>query len=88
MRLLNKPIEVIAHYPDKGEPRPLRFRYITEEGSEVVVKIEKILEIRKEKSPDHGPMLLYRCQSRSDDRVVDFELRFLIDKLKWHLHKA
>ena len=87
MRTVNRPIEVLVTHSGEGEMRPLRFRYLRED-EEVVVSVDRILEIRREKSPDHGMTILYRCESHRENRKVQYELRFFVDKMKWHLFRV
>lgn len=87
MKTIGKPIEMIAHYKDKGEPVPIRFRYSTEEAP-VVVQVDKILETRREKNPDFGMTVIYRCQSLRDGVTITYELRFLVDRMGWQLWRG
>ena len=48
MKVLAKPIDVVAWFTKEGTPRPVRFRVTNEEESETVIKVDKILHVDRE----------------------------------------
>ena len=48
MKVLAKPIEVIAWFTKAGIPRPIRFRIANEDQGETVITVEKVLHTDRE----------------------------------------
>lgn len=86
MRIISKPIDVIASFTKEGIPTPIRFRY-QEEGEEpVVIRIEQILFKEMEKLAGNQ-MLLFRCQSMMEDTIHVFDIKYELATCKWMLFK-
>ena len=62
MKILAKPIEMIAWFTTDGSPRPVRFKIKNADESEAVIKVDKVLSKDLEKLAGNN-MLLFRCQS-------------------------
>lgn len=86
MKLIRKPIEVIALFDFEGNAVPIRFRY-EDEGQEMrVIKVSRI--IKKDKDKFAGNIMIkYTCETCDNGTVKLFELRYEIDSLKWYLYK-
>ena len=85
MRVLMKPIEMIAWFTNEGYPTPLRYR-LTDENMHKVIKVNKILFKEEEKIAGNR-MILYRCESIINDTQKIFELKYEISTCKWFLFK-
>lgn len=86
MKVLMKPIEMIAWFTNEGYPVPLRYRLIDEDMSNKVIKVNKVLFKEEEKIAGNR-MILYRCESVINDTQKLFELKYEISTCKWFLYK-
>ena len=86
MKILAKPIEMIAWFTTDGSPRPVRFKIKNADESESVIKVDRVLSKDLEKLAGNK-MLLFRCQSLIDDVAKLYELKYEISTCKWMLFK-
>ncbi len=86
MKVLMKPIEMIAWFTKDGYPIPLRYRLKDENDSNKVIKVGKVLFKEEEKIAGNR-MILYRCESLINDSLKIFELKYEISTCKWFLFK-
>jgi len=86
VKLMRKPIEVIAWFDFQGNAVPIRFRYEDENQELQVVKVDKIIKKDRNKFAGNS-MLKYTCETCDNGIAKIFELRYEIDSLKWYLHK-
>lgn len=86
VKVVAKPIEMVAWFDVKGALHPVRFRLADEEGRYRVIKIDKIINRGTEKFAGN-PMLVYRCQSIFGNEEKVYELKFEISTCKWMLFK-
>ena len=86
MKILMKPIEMIAWFTNEGYPIPLRYRLLDEDMSNKVIKVNKVLFKEEEKIAGNR-MILYRCESVINGTQKLFELKYEISSCKWFLFK-
>jgi len=86
MKVLMKPIEMIAWFKSDTYPIPLRFRLESEDKSKIVIKIDKIL-FQEEEKLGGNRMIIYRCEGIIQDLQKLFELKYEISTCKWFLFK-
>lgn len=86
MKILMKPIEMIAWFNLKEKPIPLRYRIIDENNRYRVIKVDKIIFAEEEKLAGNR-MILYRCMSRVNNLERIYELKYEIDTCRWFLYK-
>ncbi|MCM8710106.1 hypothetical protein M2651_03565 [Clostridium sp. SYSU_GA19001] len=86
MKIVAKPIEVISYTDNKGNIRPLRFRLYTEDETEKVIKVDRIVAKDLEKLAGN-PMLVFKCQSVIDNIQRQFEIKYELQTCKWVLFK-
>jgi len=86
MKIIAKPVEVIAHTNEKGEIRPYRFRLKLEGEPEKVIKIDRILSKQLEKLAGN-PMILYRCAYVENDIEKVLLLKYELNTCKWILFR-
>ena len=86
MKIVRKPVDVIAIFNRKELPMPVRVR-LEVNGQEIVTKIDRIIKVEKIKSVGKGE-IVYTCQSRLNcvDRI--YELKFLLETMEWSLYKV
>lgn len=86
MKVLMQPIEMIAWFKEDNYPIPLRYRITSEDMSNVVIKVDRILFKEEEKLAGNR-MILYRCESIVNQTQRIFELKYEISTCKWYLYK-
>ena len=86
MKVVAKPIEMVAWTDTKGNINPVRFKLIKKDESSSVIKIDKVISVDKEKFAGNN-MLVYKCQSviKEVDRM--YELKYELGTCKWILFK-
>jgi hypothetical protein len=82
MVVLNKPIEVIAHFDKNGMPRPYRFRIKDNEGTLAVYIVDKVL-FRKREAINKQTFIIVRCKGNIQDIMIEYELKFDIQNTTW-----
>lgn len=86
MKILAKPIDVVAWFTKEGIPRPVRFRIENEEEGEEVISIERILHTDREKLAGNH-MLVFRCKGVVNGVEKVFEIKYELLTCKWMLFK-
>lgn len=86
MKILAKPIEMVCWFEKTGIPHPIRFKLTAEDEREVVLKVDKVMFIDKEKLAGNE-MLLFKCQSVIKGIQRIFELKYALKTCKWFLWK-
>lgn len=86
MKVLMKPIEMIAWFTKDDYPIPLRCRLIDEDMADKVIKVNKVLFKEEEKIAGNR-MVVYRCETTINDLQRIFELKYDIATCKWFLFK-
>lgn len=81
MKVLMKPIEMIAWFTQEGVPKPIRYRL---DGN--VIKVEKVTSKSEEKLAGNR-MIVYRCQSVINGELRLFELKYELQTGKWYLFR-
>ena len=85
MKILAKPVKMIAAFDEKGVPVPLRFK-IEEDGAWSIIKIDKIIDTRAVR-PAGMDALIFLCQSEIRDTLRQYELIYRIKTHQWELYK-
>lgn len=85
MKVLNKPIEMIAHNKPDGSIRPLRFR-IMENDELKVLKIDKIFTSSIAKI-EGIPTYVFSCMVTANGINHMCEIRYDMNNTRWRLHK-
>jgi hypothetical protein len=86
MKIIAKPVEMIAHTNEKGEIRPYRFRVQLDGAPEQVINVDKIILKQVEKLAGN-PMILYKCQSMDGDDLRYFDLKYELNTCRWILFR-
>lgn len=86
MKVLMKPVEMIAWFTRDGIPSPIRYKITDEEKTEITIKVDKILR-RDEERLAGNRMVTYRCQSIIDCVERIYELKYEVSTMKWFLYK-
>lgn len=86
MKIVAKPIQVVAWFNEEGELMPVRFKIKDEDDTENVIRIHRINYCQKEKLAGNL-MLVYNCQSIVNGVHRLYELKYEINSCKWMLYK-
>lgn len=86
MKIVARPIEMVAWFTIEGIPNPVRFRIKNDDGEMDVVKIEKIVFKEREKIAGNE-MINYRCQSTISGQTKTLEIKYELSTCKWILFK-
>jgi len=81
MRVLMKPIEMIAWFTTDGVPNPIRYRI-----DDKVIRVGQVTSRSEEKLAGNR-MIIYRCQSEINGELRSFELKYELQTCKWYLFK-
>ena len=84
MKVLMKPIEMIAWFTSEGNPVPLRYRIVSEDDSYIVIKVDRVISSEEEKLAGNR-MIVYKCQSIINNIQKLYEIKYEIDSCKWFL---
>ena len=85
MKIVAKPIRMVALFSEKGAPTPLRFK-VEEEGVWQIVNVDKIVSIQPVR-PAGLDALIFRCQSEVYGTLKQYELVYRIKPHMWELYK-
>lgn len=86
LKVIAKPIDMIALFLHNGSPSPLRFRLENDDKSISVIKVDRIIEKSVEKLAGNN-MLVFRCQSLIDGQEKVYELKYEARTFRWILFK-
>ena len=86
MKIVVKPIEMVAWTDTKGNINPVRFKITKDDESISVVKIDKVICVDKEKLAGNN-MLVYKCQSVINGLDKLYEIKYELSSCRWILFK-
>jgi hypothetical protein len=86
MKVVAKPVEMVAWFTKEGMPQPVRFRMQDKEEEYITIKVDRVIQTDKEKFAGN-PMMVYTCKSfiRGTERL--FVLKYEVVTMKWMLFK-
>lgn len=86
MKVIEKPIEMICWFDEKGLQHPIKFRLKTKDGSEEVIKVNKVFFVDKDKVK-YSENLIFRCESFFNGIKRVYELKFNLPTCKWIIYR-
>lgn len=86
MKVVMKPVDMIAHFPMDGLPRPMRFHVKDENGEYLAINIDRVLT-RSEEKVGREIWLLYRCECIVNDKKRLAEFKYENRTCRWYLLK-
>jgi len=86
MKVVAKSIDMVAWFNIQGTPNPVRFRFVNDDESYRVIKIDKVVTMDREKLAGND-MLVFKCQSIVDGVQTLFEIKYEIGTCRWILYK-
>lgn len=81
MKILMKPIDMIAWFTKEGIPKPIRYKL-----DDQVIKVQQVTSKSEEKLAGNR-MIIFRCQSEINGELRLFELKYELQTCKWFLFK-
>lgn len=84
MKVVAKPIEMIALLSEEGVPQPLRFRM---DDSGKGIDVEQVAETHLGKLAGNN-MYVFTCQSEICGKLKKYEFKFELSTCKWMLFKV
>ena len=85
MKIIAKPIQVIACFFPGKDPIPYKFK-IEEEQERIEVRVEKILLV-EEQMLAGIESIVYTCQSQMHNRNTRFDLKYIKQDCQWELYR-
>lgn len=85
MKILMKPVEMIAHHTTEGSLRPIRFRFMEEEAY-VTVQVKRVITATREKINGRHT-LVFLCESAIRGVLRPYELKYDVEAMRWYLYK-
>ncbi|WP_461206270.1 hypothetical protein [Clostridium sp. DL1XJH146] len=85
MKVIAKPIDMVAWFDRDGLPHPVKFK-IEKEKSEDVKKIDRILNREKQKLAGNE-VIVYTCQSIFNNDLKIYEIKYELNYCRWILFK-
>jgi len=86
MKIVAKPIQVVAWFEENGTPHPVKFKLSAEDEQFKVIKVDRVLFKEKEKLAGNS-MIIFRCQSVIDEVERAYEIKYELGTCKWILYK-
>ena len=86
MKVVAKPISMVAWFDPKGMPHPVRFKIESEEEADVVIKVGRVVTQEKEKFCGNH-MLIFNCQSVINGAQKMYQIKYELSTCKWILFK-
>ncbi len=86
VKVLMKPIEMIAWFTQDGLPTPIRFRMEQPDGSYIVIKVAQTIS-RKEEKLAGNPIIVFTCRSQVHGIERLYEIRYELRTCKWYIYK-
>lgn len=86
MKIIAKPIEMVAWFTKDGVPTPVRFKITNKDETENTIKINRIVKTSEERLAGNR-MIIYNCLGNIEDKERQFEIKFELSTCKWILFK-
>ncbi|MBZ9624909.1 hypothetical protein G9F71_018865 [Clostridium sp. FP2] len=85
MKVVVKPIEVVAWFDKSGKIHPVRFRIENDDNTFETIAIGRVLKIDLEKLTGNY-IQVFTCQSSIDGIGKIYEIKFELKSSRWSLH--
>lgn len=86
MKILSKEIDAIVIFKKGEVPLPYKFKYSEENEEKEEIKIDRIIKTEKRRITGIET-IIYFCQSRIGDKLIQYELKYIIGECRWVLYK-
>lgn len=85
MKVIAKPIQMVASFDDKGLVRPIKFRW-QHRGENRVIQVDQIIAQQSQRIAG-TPMILFDCHSTIEDQLIYYQLKYDVTANTWILFK-
>lgn len=85
MKVICKPVDMIAWFEKNGKIHPLKFK-LTDNEENQVIKIDHVQSVQLEKLAGN-PMYVFDCQSQIKGLSKIYQLKYEVATCKWFLYK-
>lgn len=86
MKVISKPIDMVAWFNDEGILHPVIFKILGGYETISTIKVDKILNTSTEKLAGN-PMIIFTCQSIINNKQRIYEIKYELNTCKWLLFK-
>ena len=86
MKIVAKPIDVLATFCGNQKPVPYKFKVYQESGERVAVSVDKIRCVEESRLAGVDA-LIYTCQSVVCGEEKIYQLKYIIGQYRWELYK-
>jgi len=86
MKVVAKPIEMLAWFTCEGPPNPIRFKVTSEDDTFTVIKVDRVITKGLEKLAGNN-MFVFKCQSNINGAEKIYEIKYDLRTCKWILFK-
>ena len=86
MKIVAKPIDVLATFCGNRKPVPYKFKFYRESGERVAVSVDRICCVEESRLAGIDS-LMYTCQSVFDGEEKIYQLKYIIGQYRWELYK-
>lgn len=86
MKVVAKPIEMIAWFTKDGCPNPVRFRVENDDDTNTTINVDRVVTRDMEKLAGNST-IVFRCQSIIGDLERVYEIKYELGTCRWMLFK-
>ena len=86
MKIVAKPIDVVAVFAGHKKPVPYKFKYYEDSGERIAVSVDRIQCVEESRLAGiHA--FIYTCQSEICGIEKIYQLKYIIEQCRWELYK-
>lgn len=86
MKVIMRPIDMLAWFDTEGKPHPIRFRTTDNKGENITIKLDNISNIELEKHAGNR-MVRFDCLATIRDIQRQLQIKYEMASCKWYLVK-
>lgn len=86
MKIVAKPIDMIATFSDNKKRIPYKFKFFQDSGDKTEVLVDKIVSVEESRIAGIDT-LIYTCESKVLDETRLYQLKYIIRQYRWELYK-
>jgi len=87
LKIVAKPIDMVAWFTKDGCPNPVRFRFENEENTYSTIKVDRVITKDTERLAGNS-MIVFKCQSIIGSSEMVYEIKYELSTCKWVLFKV
>lgn len=86
MKIVAKPIDVIATFSGQKKPMPYKFKFYQTSGEKIEVLVDRVQCVEESRLAGIEA-LIYTCQSVLNGEQKIYQLKYIIRQYRWELYK-